>query len=146
MIAVNCLKETVQDRMKVESLEVIDYYNNQTPQISINNESKTTDARFWSAKWVLAARMVSYSSRFFLNQERFDENAYFLSKTSRLQRARSPPSDIRSRQKTYLDIAADEISRLRYVLNEKVKSKVPIWAEENLIFKNFIKVDFPPKI
>ena len=36
-------------------------------------------------------------------------------------------------KKTYLDIAGDEISRLRYVLNEKVKCKVPIWADEKLI-------------
>ena len=54
-------------------------------------------------------------------------------KSPRLQRTRSPPSDIRSRQKTYLDIAGDEISRLRYVLNEKVKCKVPVWADEKLI-------------
>ena len=37
-------------------------------------------------------------------------------------------------KKTYLDIAGDEISRLRYVFNEKVKCKVPIWTDGNLIF------------
>ena len=69
---------------------------------------------------------------------------------ARLRRARSPPSDIRSRQKTYLDIAGDEISRLRYVLNEKVKCKVPIWADEKLNFQKsqyFPKMlDFPKKV
>ena len=54
-------------------------------------------------------------------------------KYPRLQRTRSPPSDIRSRQKTYQDIAGDEICRLRYVLNKKMKCKVPIWADEKLI-------------
>ena len=76
--------------------------------------------------------LASYS-----NEIKIKENWYFLSKTSRLQRARSSPSDIRSRQKTYLDIAGDEICRLRYVLNEKMKCKVPIWADE--------KLDFPKK-
>ena len=60
---------------------------------------------------------------------------FFCPKFAQLQRARSPLSDIRSWQKTYLEIAGDEICRLRYVLNEKVKCKILRWTDENLDFQ-----------
>ena len=71
----------------------------------------------------------------FFTQTKIDQKALFLSKCPQLQRARSPPSDIRSRKKTYLDKAGDEICRLRYVLNTKMKCEVLIWADEKLNFQ-----------